>query len=460
MKIFGKEFKFNGFDIWHKGNFNPDNKANSVHTHDDRYYTESEINSKLNTKADIEKTNIKTLNSGWYRIAENIGNRALGRFVIKEERSSYHQTVEFIAGIHYVNNPIINVLGNSSFGNNGAFRYIRIVKKSTYDPVYLEIYIDGDGTNGIQAFLHDNIQNSGWQILDWTAGSVPSGYAEYKIDLDISRGFNTTEEINAAKGFKHNGQNLDDKYLGKTAKASDSYKLDGKNASDFAPSGYGLGSLCRTVTGDWNDHTLTGFYMGYDLTNQAPGGSWRYCIVMKHNDLWVSQTMMDFNGIGVYQRNKINGTWEAWRKLDISKTSELINDSNFTTATGHTHSTLDSNIKLGSGGSCEVTQDSGSWWQKLFFTDTSDKNIHRFGFSERQGSGDYIELFGVDGYGNIYGKGQKLSKEGHTHSKSNITDFPTKLSEFENDIGAGGGTNIVCSSTEPNLKAGEWWYKE
>lgn len=30
------------------------NKANSSHTHDDRYYTESEINSKLNSKSDID----------------------------------------------------------------------------------------------------------------------------------------------------------------------------------------------------------------------------------------------------------------------------------------------------------------------------------------------------------------------------------------------------------------------
>ncbi|WP_373899269.1 hypothetical protein ACER0A_002255 [Haloimpatiens sp. FM7315] len=38
--------------------------------------------------------------------------------------------------------------------------------------------------------------------------------------------------------------------------------------------------------------------------------------------------------------------------------------------------------------------------------------------------------------------------------------IPTKLSQLQNDIGAGGGTNIVTSSTEPNLKPGEWWYKE
>lgn len=43
----------NGLDIMSlKKSLN--NKANSSHTHDDRYYTESEINSKLNSKSDID----------------------------------------------------------------------------------------------------------------------------------------------------------------------------------------------------------------------------------------------------------------------------------------------------------------------------------------------------------------------------------------------------------------------
>lgn len=33
MKLFGLELKFNDFDIWHKGNFDPNSKANSSHTH-------------------------------------------------------------------------------------------------------------------------------------------------------------------------------------------------------------------------------------------------------------------------------------------------------------------------------------------------------------------------------------------------------------------------------------------
>lgn len=44
-----------------------------------------------------------------------------------------------------------------------------------------------------------------------------------------------------------------------------------------------------------------------------------------------------------------------------------------------------------------------------------------------------------------------------------VGDIPTKLSQFENDIGAGGGLNIAASPTEPTeptLKTGDWWYKE
>lgn len=46
-------------------------------------------------------------------------------------------------------------------------------------------------------------------------------------------------------------------------------------------------------------------------------------------------------------------------------------------------------------------------------------------------------------------------------SKANVTAIPTKLSQLENDIGAGAGLNIVVSATEPaQLVAGDWWYKE
>jgi hypothetical protein len=48
----------------------------------------------------------------------------------------------------------------------------------------------------------------------------------------------------------------------------------------------------------------------------------------------------------------------------------------------------------------------------------------------------------------------------HTHTKSQITDMPTKLSEFINDIGAGSGVKITTSSTAPaSPSPGDFWYQ-
>lgn len=48
----------------------------------------------------------------------------------------------------------------------------------------------------------------------------------------------------------------------------------------------------------------------------------------------------------------------------------------------------------------------------------------------------------------------------HTHTKSQITDMPTKLSQLTNDIGAGAGLVIITSATEPTLSVGDQWHRE
>jgi hypothetical protein len=53
---------------------------------------------------------------------------------------------------------------------------------------------------------------------------------------------------------------------------------------------------------------------------------------------------------------------------------------------------------------------------------------------------------------------REFSFADHKHSKSQITDMPTKLSQFQNDIGAGGGTNIIKSPTQPTgVTSGTIW---
>lgn len=55
----------------------------------------------------------------------------------------------------------------------------------------------------------------------------------------------------------------------------------------------------------------------------------------------------------------------------------------------------------------------------------------------------------------------KYAPKTHKHVKADITDMPTKLSEFQNDIGAGGGIKITTSPTAPGTTSpGDFWYKE
>jgi len=93
----------------------------------------------------------------------------------------------------------------------------------------------------------------------------------------------------------------------------DADKLDGYELNQIQYHPITDGIKAKTVTGDWNDIIETGFYMGSSLKNESAGSSWRYCSVIHHNTLWIQQTMWDFSGTTMYQRNKVNGTWQSWK---------------------------------------------------------------------------------------------------------------------------------------------------
>lgn len=57
--------------------------------------------------------------------------------------------------------------------------------------------------------------------------------------------------------------------------------------------------------------------------------------------------------------------------------------------------------------------------------------------------------------------GKNVAVEEHIHTKSEVTDMPTKLSQFTNDIGAGGGIKITVSAIAPSSPSpGDFWYKQ
>lgn len=70
------------------------------------------------------------------------------------------------------------------------------------------------------------------------------------------------------------------------------------------------------VTGDWNDFLATGFYIGDNLLNQPPfpdQSQWKYIKVTKHDDAWILQEAIDFNGAVSCYRVKLNNVWQPWK---------------------------------------------------------------------------------------------------------------------------------------------------
>ena len=108
---------------------------------------------------------------------------------------------------------------------------------------------------------------------------------------------------------------------------------------------------------------------------------------------------------------------------------------------------LAENIKLGSGAAMSIAQNNGEWWQKLGTLDTSDKGAHRLYFSERQGSGDYVELFGVDGNGDLFAKGRKVYHTGYKPSASDINAADRVHKHSSADITSLSGYSKAGSAT-------------
>ena len=120
----------------------------------------------------------------WYRIAENPGSRAAATFTLRDYISSGgHSQLTFNAGISYndASGISLTVVSHHRYGSV-SFTKLRILERDTYEPQYLEVWVERTG--GVEYSIYDNLQTAGWIPVDWTAGSVPAGYAvhEYAVD--------------------------------------------------------------------------------------------------------------------------------------------------------------------------------------------------------------------------------------------------------------------------------------
>ena len=223
------------------------------HNHDDRYYTESEMQTFFD-RGYIENHNASNLAVGWYTIATNTGDRALGEFQIWDTASSDHQTVIFSAAHHFGvdNSNDITILNQSRYSGTN-FRYIRIKEHSTYDGAALQVYIDGTSNSVYVAIVGGNAQMSGWVIKDWIPDATDPGdlssYSSFtektKVDLDVTvnGGMLTTGEIYAG---------------GQTSQYKAFHAGNFTNNSSNWNTAYG-----------WGNHASAGYLTSFDITDQT-----------------------------------------------------------------------------------------------------------------------------------------------------------------------------------------------
>jgi hypothetical protein len=335
--------------------------ASSSHTHDDRYYTESEIQTFFN-RGYISRHHETNLAVGWYTIATNTGDRALGEFQIWDTASSDHQSVLFNASHHFGTNSSndITVLANSRYSGTN-FRYIRIKENSTYDGAALQVYVDGTSNSCSVAIVGGNAQESGWVIKDWIADATDpgdvSGWASFtescKVDLDniINGGIATTGLIYSAPSS--GTATAQYRVLTQADEGSgngiDADTLDGQHASAFQAAGsYAAASHTHAATDitsgtlstdrldssvifgnnssgtnegnfdNWNNLSKTGFYSDDNATGKWSTANWSSVMHFKlydNNNNYASQLGFDTYNADFFYRMKNNGTWTDWYEV-------------------------------------------------------------------------------------------------------------------------------------------------
>lgn len=153
--------------------------------------------------------------SGWYRIAKNgsvadgasDGTRADGLFALRDTQSGLNSALSFRAACIFSGQPTLTLNNtSSSSGTVGAFTKLRIVHGGTYEGAAVEAYVDLQSQSQVNAVYSTTYQNrhlNGWEPVNWTSGSVPTGFSTTVLDLSGAPMFGTAR---AGNHFKVSGE--------------------------------------------------------------------------------------------------------------------------------------------------------------------------------------------------------------------------------------------------------------
>lgn len=410
MKLFGKELKFNGFDVWHNGNFDPSSKADSSHTHAKSQITDMPT-----------KLGQFTNDSGFVTAA----NHSHSDITYKDTRSTNHGGFDYKgASMHLKLNT------TDGLSDGGTYHGV----------LHLTQWGDISGGRAHQFGFTDNGNiwyrnwNGAWSSWIELAkiSAIPTSLPADGGDSDTVDGKHASDFATAAQGTKADNALPASSYTSsdiltklKTVDGSgsglDADTVDGINSTGFAraySAGYSFGgSQVAITTAEFI--TLLSSLGAFNQPYWVARGSWSYA-----SNKYISDT-----GIG---------------NIHLAGcTVEVIGNSSNYTIRIHTPTTSASGVinteyvYVNNGSSYSPA------WRKIW----NDKN---------DGSGSGLDADLLDGK-----HASDFAVASHSHTKSQITDMPTKLSQFENDIGAGGGIKITTAATAPTeTSPGDFWYKE
>lgn len=147
----------------------------------------------------------------WYRIAQAVGGlRANAEFTLMDNISGGgHSTAVFKVGMSYNGSSSMGftLLSHTYYGPP-TFTNVRILRKSTYDPFYLEVFVNRPGD--VRYAVTGNLTVGGWIPVDWTeTASVPAGYSVHQYNINklfvvgrtqniFSIGFDESVEVNGS----------------------------------------------------------------------------------------------------------------------------------------------------------------------------------------------------------------------------------------------------------------------
>lgn len=383
MKLFGREFKFNGFDIWHKGNFDPNTKSDTA--------TFNSVISDINSKITTNRMNGLGMKVNYSTFSlSNPGELYMHGF-------DDNGLAQDINGFITLNGEQVSVI-RGMINPNRVIAKCYIAWHKTLSTWHL---VEFNETTGVYTFTN----MGGTQTTDTQLATdyLFVGYAE----------MNSSENFTYATLFSSVLTSIEIQHIFDLQKRVKCTETELLNKSDIG-----------------HTHTKSDISdMPIKLSEFTNDSGFVTALNHNHDNSYTKRnagSVSDFNSVLTQNEYSVGGS-------NISNAPY----------TGTIYGKL--RVYVNDGG----THNNSSNWIWQYFDDTSGRQYFRY----KVNSGNWTAWKRVDA--------GVFATVSHTHTKSQITDMPTKLSQFENDIGAGGGIKITTAITAPSTPSpGDFWYKE